>query len=153
MSLAVVAAVQSATNPLTSSGANGPCIGPPLVVCRRRKRARAASGSLAFARRADHLKDMAKKDTQSERQFTLIAHALAEPRRYDILKRIGACPQSDASCADLQQHQDITPATLSHHIKELKNAGLVETRREGKFMKLTLNRPVLNAYLARLADL
>jgi len=103
--------------------------------------------------RADHLKGMAKKETLSERQFTLIARALAEPRRYEILKRIGACTQSAASCADLQQHQDITTATLSHHIKELENAGLVETSREGKFMKLTLNRPVLNAYLARLADL
>ncbi len=113
----------------------------------------AATWSLASKRNWAHFKAMAKKDTLSERQFTLIARALAEPRRYDILKRIGACTQSDASCVDLQQHQDITPATLSHHIKELENAGLVETRREGKFMKLTLNRPVLNAYLARLAEL
>jgi ArsR family transcriptional regulator len=89
----------------------------------------------------------------TDKQFTLIARALAEPRRYELLKQIGACNQTAASCADLQKNQDITPATLSHHLKELETAGLVETSREGKFMKLTLNRPVLNAYLARLGDL
>ena len=89
----------------------------------------------------------------TEKQFERIARALAEPRRYEILKQVSSCDGTAATCAALLQTQDITPATLSHHIKELENAGLVETSREGKFMKLTLNRPILNAYLARLADL
>jgi ArsR family transcriptional regulator len=87
----------------------------------------------------------------SDKQFTQIARALAEPRRYEILKQIGACDGTAATCAGLLKQQDITPATLSHHIKELENAGLVDTSREGKFMKLVLNRPVLQAYLDRLA--
>jgi ArsR family transcriptional regulator len=87
----------------------------------------------------------------TDRQFTQIARALAEPRRYEILKQIGACAENPATCAGLLKQQDITPATLSHHIKELENAGLVDTSREGKFMKLALNRPVLQAYLDRLA--
>jgi ArsR family transcriptional regulator len=87
------------------------------------------------------------------RQSTLIAKALAEPRRVEILKQIGACDGSAASCSALQEAQKVTPATLSHHVKELTNAGLVEVAREGKFMKLTLNRDVLNAYLSQLAKL
>ncbi len=56
-----------------------------------------------------------------------------------------------ASCQSLRECQDVTPATLSHHIKELENAGLVETRMEGKFMHLSLNRPTLDAYLEALS--
>ena len=87
------------------------------------------------------------------RQTELIAKALAEPRRIEILRQIGKCASGSASCAALREAQDVSPATLSHHLKELEVAGLVAVRREGKFMHLSLNRGVLDAYLAGLSTI
>ena len=93
---------------------------------------------------------MSKRKTLPDQQIRLIAKALADPRRYEILKQIGG-KTDGIGCTDVRECQSVTPATLSHHLKELENAGLIVIIREGKFAHLLLQRDVLKAYLEQLA--
>lgn len=78
--------------------------------------------------------------------------ALADPRRFELLETI-AKAQCPLGCTEARAALPISPATLSHHIKELSAAGLIDVRREGKFHYLTLRPGVLEALGATLAAL
>ena len=94
----------------------------------------------------------AKRAELSESQIRLIARALADPRRHDILKQLGA-NQAGVACSEIRECQSVTAATLSHHLKELEAAGLIEIVREGKFARLILRRDVLEAYRCHLGSM
>ncbi|MGH7753153.1 MAG: ArsR/SmtB family transcription factor [Gemmatimonadales bacterium] len=77
-------------------------------------------------------------------QFERIAKALADPRRFALLEAISSgaeCPQ-----ARLCSIFPVNKATISHHLKELAQAGLVEPEREGQYMHYRVSRDVLRAY-------
>jgi ArsR family transcriptional regulator len=95
---------------------------------------------MAAARQVDELTDL---------QIQLIARALADPHRYAIIKRLRAQP-SGTPCSHMRDYIDISPATLSHHMKELETAGLVRSQKEGKFVSYFPQTRVLRAYLDRL---
>jgi ArsR family transcriptional regulator, arsenate/arsenite/antimonite-responsive transcriptional repressor len=94
---------------------------------------------------------MAKSERKvlSEDQLHLIMKALADSRRYEILKQLGDCEKALA-CETIRQCMEISPATLSHHMKELEMTGLVRVVREGKFASYLLRREVLEAFFEHL---
>lgn len=81
-----------------------------------------------------------------------ISRALAEPRRFAMLQQIAA--EGDfMACSALDMKDCLSPATISHHLKELQQAGLISSEREGRGMRLALRREVWAAYLRELGSL
>lgn len=107
----------------------------------------AASGNSASALEA--LQESAPETTIRQ---AAILRALADPRRFELLERIAAS-SAPLSCAEAKEMLAISPATLSHHIKELETAGLIRTDRQGKYIFLTLRREVWEAFRRSLAML
>ena len=87
----------------------------------------------------------------NSKQFHRISKALADPRRYEILSRIAK--SGEVPCSKMRCDLPITAATLSHHLKELANAGLIELRRERRFVHMKLRRKIWRQYLATLNKL
>ncbi len=68
--------------------------------------------------------------------------ALSNPHRLTLFNRLLNCCEPGTRCdaasatrfcvGDLGEGLEIAPSTLSHHLKELNRAGLVEMARKGK---------------------
>ncbi len=85
-------------------------------------------------------------------QRTAILKALADPRRFEVLERI-ARSSCAVSCSQTLADLPIAAATLSHHVKELEAAGLIQVRREGKYHMLSVQPSVLEALAETLQSL
>ena len=82
-------------------------------------------------------------------QFGRITKALADPRRFELLERIAA--KKECACSTLAAELPVTAATISHHLKELSDAGLVTVRREAKFAYYQAETDTLSEYLRELS--
>src|SRR5712692_9084827 len=61
-----------------------------------------------------------------------ISKALADATRLMIFEAISA--KKEMVCSELVVLRGVTPATISHHLKILADAGLIECRRRGQFV-------------------
>ena len=82
-------------------------------------------------------------------QFHRISKALSDPSRFEILEHI-ASAEGEEACSALTDKCPLSQATISHHVKELVNAGLVKVRRKAKFNFYKLRDDVWADYLAEM---
>ena len=81
-------------------------------------------------------------------QIEKISKALADETRLRIYEAIAA--RSDMTCGDIVAMHGVTSATISHHLKTLADAGLIECRKQGQFVHSLAVRKTMEQYAAAL---
>ncbi len=80
-------------------------------------------------------------------KLSLILRAVADPNRRKILRMLNSRPQNHNGsgahwCAsDVEQRIRLAQPTISHHMKVLKEAGLIETRKSGTWVWYQRSEP------------
>lgn len=85
---------------------------------------------------------MIKQTTYTEEQQKLarIAKALSHPVRVFILDYIGSQIKTCCYSGDLHENLNIARSTLSEHLRELKEAGLIQGEINPPYIRYCINR-------------
>lgn len=88
-----------------------------------------------------------------EKQNALSAlAALAHETRLDVFRTLVQAGPEGLPAGSLAEALDVPAATLSFHLKELKGAGVVRCRREGRSLIYSPDFDAMNALLAFLTE-
>lgn len=63
--------------------------------------------------------------------------ALGHPVRLSVLRFVVQAGDPGRAAGDIQAHVDVPASTLSHHLKRLVDASLLDARAEGTFLYYT----------------
>ena len=80
-----------------------------------------------------------------------ISKALADETRLRIFEAISAGKQM--TCGEIVSMRGVTPATVSHHLKILSEAGLIACRSAGQFVHSRAVPETITAYARALAKI
>ena len=83
-------------------------------------------------------------------QFAIIAKTLGHAHRLELLEQLG---QAERSVEALAQKAGLSIANASQHLQHLRRAGLVATRRDGKFIYYRLADDAVLDLLAALGSI
>jgi ArsR family transcriptional regulator len=84
-------------------------------------------------------------------QIERISKALGDQTRLIIFEAIAMRPEMN--CSDIIAMLGVTPATVSHHLKTLADAGLIECRREGQFVYNKARPETMEEYTRALSEM
>jgi DNA-binding transcriptional ArsR family regulator len=80
-----------------------------------------------------------------------ISKALADRTRLRILEAISS--RDHMNCAQIVSMRGVTPATVSHHLRILQDAGLIACQRQGQFVHSVALPRALEDYAQALSGL
>ncbi|MCK2020644.1 ArsR/SmtB family transcription factor [Peribacillus frigoritolerans] len=85
------------------------------------------------------------EDNSKLQQAMKIYKALGEPTRLKITRLLVNEP--DLCCSDIGiRLESIAGSTLSHHLKQLTDCGLLNTYKEGTYIYYSLDRELIRMY-------
>jgi DNA-binding transcriptional ArsR family regulator len=76
--------------------------------------------------------------------FETTIRALGDPTRREILRALRA---GDLTAGDIASRFPITAASISHHLNVLRDAGLVQSQREGRTIVYSLESTVFQEFV------
>ena len=77
-------------------------------------------------------------DVESAERLAGVLRALAEPTRLRLVSLVAAGPGGQACVCDLTDPVGLTQPTVSHHLKVLVDAGILEREQRGKWAHFSL---------------
>lgn len=83
-----------------------------------------------------------------ELELPAVLHAFSDPARLEIVRQLSLGDECTCGTFDL----GLSKATLSHHFRVLREAGVVRTRPEGRTRMLSLRQDDLNERFPGLLD-
>lgn len=93
-----------------------------------------------------------KEDFNSEdQQISNVARAMSHPARIAILRILADHP--GATCGEIVELLPLAQATVSHHLKELQTAKLIQMVNEGKKSLYNVNQATWDGYTKEISFL
>jgi ArsR family transcriptional regulator len=86
-----------------------------------------------------------------QKHLAKISKALSDLTRLRIYEAIASRPE--IYCGELAKKCPLTPGTISHHLKVLAEANLIESRREGQFIYNRALSETMREYARALAKI
>jgi ArsR family transcriptional regulator, arsenate/arsenite/antimonite-responsive transcriptional repressor len=78
--------------------------------------------------------------------------ALAQENRLDVFRLLVQTGPDGMAAGDVAERLEIPPATLSFHLAQLRQAGLLSMRRDGRSLIYSANYDGMNALMAFLTE-
>ena len=90
-------------------------------------------------------------DRMKREAIEKVSKALGDETRLLIFEGISGC--DEMNCGQIVSLRGVTPATVSHHLKVLAEAELIESRREGQFVFSCVNRKTVKEYTKAIGEI